>query len=224
MSGSADFARLLSCDPELRDTIWLVDFLQAVRVEELWCNPDQGFEGPDGFFYLALFSERRDGAQKLLTLEDLLATALEKGCGVAINPDQERPDWYFTYGHLWSLKAFGAFDIDAEGVEVSPASRVVPQGQVALSDPPEDFFPLYARNVLRRFASRAGLVDLKVVLVEDPDHEPQRSLLFSLFREDFASEDQFDAALYMIDWHLPPHYGIRAVAKSSEMTEGLVPL
>ena len=111
-----------------------------------------------------------------------------------------------------------------EGLSLPIHQAVVSGEGVALSDPPADFFPPYARGALRRYLKRARLESVGVTMVEDPEHEPQRSLIFSIFREDFADEDQFDATLYMIDWHLPPHYGIRSVAKDSEMAESFVPL
>ena len=217
-------SELLQVQSDQRDILWVAEFLRRVRTEPYWANTEFGFEAPDGFFYFGLFSERSDEAPHQVTVEELVQHATERGCGIAINPDRAQPDWFFTYGHLWSLRELGVFDVNVEGLTLPIEEVVVSGGGVLLSDPSPEFFPPYARTALRRYLARAGLNSVGVALVEDPEHEPQRSLLFSVFREDFHDEDRFDAVLYMIDWHLPPHYGMRSVAKDSEMAEGLVPL
>ncbi len=199
------------------------DIVEQLFEKRFFTKLGSGIEGPDGFFYLPIFDAARPDTADELSIPELVPEALKSGAGIVLNPDNEQPDAVFTFGQVWSYAEFGSFFYEPEKGSVSALD--VQGDEVTVSNPSADYFPLYARFALRRILQRAQPeMDWRVLHLQDPALDPPDALVFSLFKEDLASEEDFDALMFMIDWHLPPHYSIRAVDKSSELAEHFHPL
>lgn len=209
---------LLALRADFRDKSWFEEFFSTVVGAEFWGCSSKVLRAEDGFPYIALFTEKRDDTPEQLSIADILPIATENGFGAVINPHKIQPDWVFTYGQLWSLREFGSFVVKQDEVQ----DFEIPEDEdgIFVAEPSEEIFPLYARVSIKRFLLKFfKIADPQVLLLIDPREEPNSSFVFSVFEEDFAQRDDFEAIMMSIDWHLLPHFGLRAVPKNSELAE-----
>jgi hypothetical protein len=221
---------LFKVDREQRDQGWREQFYPAIVDASMATPADQVLQGPDGFPYFVLNLPPAEQAFETFCLSHILGTCLTEGLGIVIQPDPQPPEWVFPYGLLWSFKEFGMFEVaepDAGDEAETPdgdASSSATQS-ILVSQPSEAFFPPYARKVIRQFLEKkTGSSDLKVLLLTDPGKTPAKSLVFSVFAEDFDNQEQFGSVMYRLTWFLPPHYGLISIGKDSEFVKSLQPL
>jgi hypothetical protein len=69
-----------------------------------------------------------------------------------------------------------------------------------------------------------GVQNPGVFLVFRPSAVPPQQLVFSVFREDYATEPEFFGVLKRLSWFLPRNYSITGIPKVSEMCRHFVPL
>ncbi len=218
---TAKVVELLKVFADYRDQTWLMSFFRNVVEAQFWGNTAKVLDGEDGFPYIALFTEPREDTPEKLSIADVLPLATENGFGIALNPHKIKPDWLFTYGQMWSLREFGSLHVQEAEPNVVPVEIDESQERgIYVGEPTEAYFPPYARLVLKHFFQHIlKRENTKVMVIIDPSSKPENALTFSFFPEDFPSEKEFETALHMIDWHLPPHYGFRGVPKDSKLAE-----
>jgi hypothetical protein len=187
-------AELFAVPAASRDAAWTDAFYAAVPDADAAAG--RVADGPDGYPYASL---RVPGSGS--SLRASLDRCLADGTGLVFG-NGEDVEWVFHYGNLWSFKEFGTFDAWPRGV----APKASESRQVLTGAPSEALLPEYARVVLRRVLAAEGVegVEAKVLLVEEPDAAPPRSLMFPVFPD----HPRYDAVMRRLTWYLPPHYGL----------------
>lgn len=97
--------------------------------------------------------------------------------------------------------------------------------KVLIAQPSETFLPEYARKVIRNYLKKMmGVAEPGVFLLSRPGISPAQELVFSVFRENFASQEIFQGAMGALRWFLPRHYGLVSVPKDSQFSAYFQPL
>jgi hypothetical protein len=206
------FRELLDLPVEGRDISWRKKFYEYIQMIPLSMKGES--LGPDGFPYIQVQIILEDiQSTEGAFIKDLLDTCLEEGKGIACFDVHENIVWVFSYGSLRSFKELGNFemlDIDSSASQsaTGPDERSVMVGQ-----PNEEFFPTYARKVVREYFQTCGITDPHVVLFLDPNLTPPSSLLFSIFPEDFPEPQQFQTIMGRLSWFFYPSRGVVSVSK-----------
>jgi len=215
---------LLALRPNFRDQEWFDEFFSTVIGAEFWGISSKVLQTEDGFPYIALFTDKREDTPEQLSVADILPIATENGFGAVINPHKIQPDWIFTYGQLWSLRDFGSFVVKEDEIEELNLPDDEDKEGIFVTQPSEELFPHYARISIKRYLlKRYKIANPQVMMLIDPSEKPLSSFVFSIFEEDFQSKNDFEQVLMGIDWHLLPHYGLRALPKESEIAENFEP-
>jgi len=216
---------LLETQRASRDASWRQQFYDAVVTASFKCADPQVFQGPDGFPYFGLLSPEPFVPFESFCISNLLETLTGRGLGAAINPRPEgSPDWVFSYGDLLTLRHFKAFEPPGVRVQPPPAVETIQRKETVLvAQPSESFLPGYSRRAINDFlTTRVGIKNPGVFLMNRSSGEQQ--LVFSVFPEDFRSEDDFRQLLGRISWYLPRHYSVVAVERSSDLARSFQPL
>lgn len=192
---------------EARDHKWESQFFNEISKCKLRLLSPDPQEGPDGFPYLltATNGETTDEFQQILHW------AYKKGIGLVINPEQEYPDFVFTYGMLWSFKETGYF---YRTTQVMPNSLVELKAgaNFVYGEPSEQYLPVYARNILREFFRDQGLLAVKLMVFSED--QKNFDLLISIDSLGNPPTKEHDGIAEAISWFLPPHYSIALVHTS----------
>jgi hypothetical protein len=197
--------QLIKVESELRDELWEDRFLTALtecRLNILSADPQTG---PDGWPYLFVeISEDGEPAQKVL---HWLAT---RGIGLAVNPDQEYPDFILSWGMIWYFRETGRFfrrDVDslAGRVELSLA-------QIAHAGTPSpQFLPDYVRSILREFFRDQGVLNPRILVLSQD--RANYELAFSLESLGNPPESEHEGIAEAVSWFLPPHYSLLLISE-----------
>ena len=107
-----------------------------------------------------------------------------------------------------------------------PSQETLPKGnQVLIGQPSETFLPSYARKVIRIYLQRMmALPEPGVFLLSRSGVTPAQELVFSVFPENFASQEMFNGAMGALRWFLPRHYSVVSVPKDSQLAQYFQPL
>jgi hypothetical protein len=211
-----------------RDAQWTDAFFAAVQTAALRVPPEEVLKGPDGFPYLLMFIPPKDEDFQGVSLRVVLDTCLTKGVGIAIYPEtRDKPIFVFTYGQLWSYKAMGKFDArETEGRVFPsippPAGLGDDSGKVLVGAPSANYFPPFARTIVREYLKLNGVGIPRVAVVADSSGKRPQTLLFNLYREDFKSDDHLREVLLRLSWYFPPHYGIQPLVNRGTQVDELL--
>jgi len=198
-----DIYRLADVPSEDRQEDWETQFLTALAHARFRILIDEPQQGPDGWPYL-LAQIDPTGTETLLQLIDWLS---HQGVGLVLNPYKDTPDYVLTYGMIWNYKQNRTF--------LAPLNKQVPQqGQIVYradqaihaGPPSTEYWPDYARAVMREFLKSNGVGETKVlVLSEDQSHY---DLCFSLESFGNPPATEHRGLLEALSWFLPPHYSL----------------
>lgn len=215
---------LLQTPDSGRGPDWLVQFYAAVVDCSFADDTPQVFFGPDHFPYFSLNTPPTDRPFEAFCIRMVLEKLTEDGVGVAINRRGLGADWVFTYGDLLSLRMFGAFEIQSPTPR--PDRETLSKGkQVMIAQPSEDYLPSYARKVIRTYLQRMmAIPEPGVFLLSRPGVTPAQELVFSVFPENFASQEIFQGAIGALRWFLPRHYPVVSIPKDSRLAQYFQPL
>src|SRR5882724_11707927 len=210
---------LFQIPADQRDDQWKQSFYETVIDASFACRDPQVFSGPDGFPYFALMTPEPMKSFESYCLCNLVEFATDDGFGVAINPTETGADWVFTYGDLVTIRMFNSFEVPVEKRPPEHRTEILDQDeQVLLGSPSEEFLPGYVRAVLRRFlVDGVGLQDPQVLLMNRPFDSPTEQLVFSIYPEDFETEEIFNFVMGRITWFLPRHYPVVSVGREAEL-------
>jgi hypothetical protein len=219
---------LLAKPASARDARWQQE-LYANIVEASFASPAQQIiRGPDGFPYFALELPPVGKAFTCFSIAHLLEQCTHSGYGIVIEPARQPPGWVFSYGELWSLRAYGQVTGDPDdepssepsGVETIEESR-----KLLVGTPSDSFLPPWARPVLRAFLEKGiGLADPSVCLVVDAALRPTRNLVFNLFFDDPPKKMPLESAMRWLRWFLPPTRGVLAYNRATLAPGSFQPL
>jgi hypothetical protein len=216
---------LFAVSPEQRDDEWRNKFYANVVDVSFRCETPQLFAGPDGFPYFSLLSPEPHIGFESFCICNLVEAATRDGFGIVINRRADGADWVFSYGDLVTLRLTGGFHVPS--TPSSPPQKVLTSHgeKVLLGTPSETYLPTYARAVIRRFMQKSLNVENPGVflMVRASDPVPNQ-LVFSFFREDYGSDQEYFNVMRWISWFLPRNYQITGVPKSADLCRNFVPL
>ena len=131
-----------------RDENWRDEFLANIADCTLKLADTEVVMGSDGFPYYQLETAPKDKSFQAFVinnrLEDFL---LPKGFGIVLNPQNEQPDWVFSYGDLVNL--FLNEDFYTEDELFSNAQNQGPidgEEQLLVGQPSETILPQIVRD------------------------------------------------------------------------------
>ncbi len=218
---------LLASPGEARDDAWGAAFQANVLEASFASPPQQLLDGPDGFPYFALMTPPTATPFTAFSVAHVLEHCTSKGCGIVINPAAQPPSWVFSYGDLWSLRAYGRLDGDpSDELPLGQSgAQPAPAGEILVGAPSEAFLPTWARAVLRSYLQQAvGLADPRVCLVIHPALRPTRSLVFNLFVDGPPLRMPFQEVLSRLSWFLPSRRGLLAFNQATLAPESFLAL
>lgn len=192
---------LLKTPVDKRDTNWENDFFTSFTQSNIGLVSDGPVAGPDGWPYLLVTTTENatEPAQKVLHWLS------EKGVGLAVNPEQEYPDFVFPFGMIWHFRETGLFYRNQ--AEIPTGTVIVdPEQGLKAGAPTEDFLPSYVRKILRDFFRDQGRYAVKILIVQT--QENFYDLAFSLDSLGNPPEGEHSGIAEAISWFLPPHYSI----------------
>lgn len=228
-----EVADLLFVPREQRDRDWARRFYEAIGHAGMVTTPEQVLQGPDGFSYFVLNMPSPERSFEPLSAAQVLEFCLENSLGLVIEPLPGPPEWVISFGQLWSKKQFGRFDVNLEPDPAEDArsefdapeipSHLAGKQAVLAGQPNEFYFPVFARNALRKFLVDQGLEKPGALLLSNPADKPLETIVFSVFAEDFAENRQFENFMQRLSWFFPPHYRLSSINKSSELAKSFQP-
>ncbi len=215
---------LFAIAQEKRDEEWREKFYANVVDASFRCETPQIFRGPDGFPYFSLLSPKPLKSFDSFCICNLVETATTNGFGIAINRRADGADWVFSCGDLLTLRLTGGFKTPPVP-HIQRTEITQHEEKVLVAAPSESYLPLYTRAIIRRFMQQSlGVQNPGVVLLISGSDPQPNQLVFSVFREDYATEPEFFNVLKWLSWFLPRNYSITGIPKSSDLVKDFVPL
>lgn len=206
----------LQIQPESRDLDWEEKFFYFFSKSKVQLLNDAPQVGPDNWPYLMVeISNPIDKTEYDLpkTVEDsqkILNWLASKGIGLVVNPQQEYPDYVFTYGMIWNFKETGLFVRHNEGSS-NPGPTTMEfdlsnAGKLHAGVPTDKYLPKYVRSIIRNFLLDQGITNPKIlVLSADGKND---DLVFSLESLQKPPSAEHPGIAEALSWFLPPHYSI----------------
>lgn len=191
-----------------RDMIWEEKFFLEFSKANVAVLREAPELGPDGWPYLILESSQvaDESSQKIIQW------AAERGIGLVLNPNKEYPDYVFTYGMLWNFRQTGRF-LTAQKPKITPLSKFELNTDKGFysGHPTEEYFPSYARKVVRDFFRDQKINDVKILLVSADNKN--FDLVFSLESLGVPPVLEHQGILEAISWFMPPHYSLALMSE-----------
>ena len=211
-----------------RDEAWRGSFFDAIVDASLATTPSQLMQGPDGFPYFVLQLPPAGQPFTPFCVSHILEHCTDHGYGIVVQPGEGAPQWVFTYGDLFSLRAYQSFDgdpVDRQAPAGPPVDVLPKDTQVMVGAPSEAMLPPWARHAVAGFLTRVARVgDPRVLVMVEPSRAPGRHLVFNVHPEDFPTDQAFKAILHAIGWFMPPRRSVIALSRTSGLTDSFVPL
>lgn len=201
---------LLKQSESLRDEAWEQQFLSQLPSLRFQVLSDQVQQGPDGWPYL--FTNIEQEGDEGVLFSELQAWLLKQGVGLAINPQRSPPDYVLPYGQLWLYQTTGKFVTDVKPVLQGGETLVIEDGQkIVAGAPTEEYFPSYARQVLKEFLSQQG-VSRPQVLVLSTDSQ-NYDLCFSAESFGNPPTEEHVGILEALSWFFPANYSLALMSE-----------
>jgi hypothetical protein len=226
-------SRLFVVPRPQRDDAWRAAFYDAVVDASMATSATQLMEGPDGFPYFVLKLPEAGQPFTPFCVSHILEHCTDRGYGIVVEPQPAGPQWVFTYGDLFSLRAYGTFagdPADRDGAAGAPerasTTEVVPkETPVMVGAPSEAMLPKWSRGVLAGFITRNTPVkEPRVLVMVNASSPPGRHLVFNVHPEDFPKAETFRAILRAFGWFMPPGRSVVGLSRESDLTREFVPL
>jgi hypothetical protein len=199
---------VLTLVPEhLRDSQWEESFLRSLPDDFLRVKQATAENGPDSWPYLFCETDPKANEPALKIIEWLS----DKGIGLAINPRKEAPDFVLSYGMIWNFRERGEF-ITQTGPTSYENKIVLEKGTgIIAGDASADYFPPYARAIVRQFFLDQNVMVPKFLLIgKDNVHF---DLCFSLESLKAPPEAEHKGILEALSWFFPSHYSLALVSE-----------
>jgi hypothetical protein len=218
---------LFSVPKDQRDEKWKTDFFTVFPEATLrFTSEEQVKLEADGLPYAQLSLPIPGEPFQALTLTELIPWISETGIGVVFHDPDGEPGWVLTYGQIWSYREFGHFELPLEEAIPHEEMQVENPEDVLVYQPTDEYLPMYVRKQIKHFMTEAlQIPDEPSMLVMFQQHpKPITSLVFSLFAEDFQTEEEFMNILYIMSWFLPTNYAVAGISKESPLVNEMKPL
>jgi hypothetical protein len=189
-----------------RDLSWEKSLSRGFLESEVFLVEDQPFQGPDGFSYMHISSEKGSPVEK----DDFLTWCFESGMGLVLNlKDKKAPDYVFNYGMVWNYLLRGKF--------INEVPKMKEEGDdLYVHKIEEGYLPKDVRKVIKSFLEMNKIDDVKISLVSGGDGTPYE-LMWLFPKLKVENETDKTSLLEAIAWFLPLDY--RLAWADSEDTE-----
>jgi hypothetical protein len=228
VSKTAVLAELFATPREERDGAWRAKLFDAIESAAMTTTETQILQGPDGFPYFVLAMPEPGKPFSPVCLGEVLEHCTDRGVGIVVAPGEHGPEWVFSYGDLFSKRAYATFEGDPADVETTgaPATEVLQKDTAVMVGAPNDeMLPPWSRRVLASFIEQvAGVKQPSVLVMVRPSESPARNLVFNIHPEDFASPDEFGRVLKRLGWFLPRGRSVIGLSRTSSLATSFVPL
>ncbi|MCS4227381.1 hypothetical protein [Sphingobacterium sp. BIGb0165] len=194
-----------------RDELWRDTFLNNIAECTLKLAETEVVIGPDGFPYFQLESVPKDQNFQAFVIKNRLKDfVLPKGFGIAINTQNENPDWIFTYGDLVNYFLNEEFYTD-ESIfsQKNDQTTIGKDEEILVGQPSETILPYHVRTQLREFLDYYGVKNAKIMLIArnyKDEEKASQDLVFNIVANQFRTEKEFTNIMEAIGWFLPRHY------------------
>ncbi|MGN0002629.1 MAG: hypothetical protein ACI35V_04265 [Sphingobacterium composti] len=210
---------LLEIPFQERDEKWVAEFLQSVDQANFKLGSPEVVIASDGFPYIQLQNVKTDESFQAFVINKQLPTILMQGFGIVINPQNERPDWIFTYGDIANYELNDTFYSD-QSVFSNNKEQILIQAdeQILVGAPSDAILPKYLKNQLRDFLKHAGIETPKAMMIArnyENEQEVKQDLVFNFTPPQIADEKKFEFISNTIGWLLPRHYSVLFVDESA---------
>jgi len=207
-----------------RNAQWREKFLFNVIDAKFSIGDPEVLRGPDGYNYLHLLPPGSLGRSSDVVIKQWMDELIEKGIGVAINP-QQNPDWVFTAGDILNYKLNGEFYTATPNFNLEKEEVIQKEEEVLVGQPSEIYLPNQARLCIKNFLSQLGIETPRILLLARTKPEGMlQELAFDITRDDFEGDKDFDYAMQSVSWFLPSHYTIISLSKDSNLRDAFAPL
>lgn len=215
---TAAVAALFQVPREQRDADWIARFFAAVPDASMATSEQQVFRGPDGLPYFDLHLPEPEKPFETFCMTHLADHCTSNGFGIVFHPQDQPPQWVFSYGDLWHLRTHGKLML-----RHTDGSLGGEGDQVMVGTPSDRLLPPWARTVLKSFLEFLKVADPSVVLVVSQKATPAECLIFNLHPEDYPP-DIFQRNQQMLAWFIPPHLSLAFVGRGSQFESSFVRL
>ena len=217
---------LFSVPTEERDDSWTKSFYENIKTASYACDNPQIFNGPDGFPYFILRTPEANKPFESFCIQNMKDDfLLDKGFGVAINPNETSVDWVFSYGDIVNLHLNNELSTKTDNVQIENEVTLQKDEKILLAQPSESFLPTKARQNLKSFLQSIGIKRPQIMMVcRTIDGQVIQELAFNIFREDFQSLEQLNFRLKQISWFLPRQYVVLSLPKNSNFNSNFTDL
>lgn len=204
---------LLLVPNDKRDEAWEASFFKAIPTARFEFLSESPIEGPDGMAYLPV-KNAEDGEPT----QSVLNWLGEKGIGLVINPEKEKPDYVFSYGMIWNFLATGEFMTPMEDLQAGQKEFEVKPGQEMMAGTPSDtYFPPHVRALFKEFLRDQGVLKPRIVMLSQDGKN--YDLCFSLESLGNPPEKEWQGILQAFSWFFPLHYSFSIL--SEKMITGI---
>lgn len=206
----------LNTKEEDRNQAWDESFFKLISETNLRILTQDPQQGPDGWPYLmtetlpagSTLVENVDSSQKIF---HWLAT---RGIGLVVNPNRlPYPDFVFSYGMIWSFRETGFFMKYQTEVNQNKKLTLDNPSDVVFGEPSLEYFPQYARKVLKDFFRDQSVFDAKVLMISAD--KKNYDLCFSLESLGNPKTEEHEGILEALSWFFPPHYSLALISEKN---------
>lgn len=209
---------LVKIPRDQRNQAWIEQFFAALPQASMATTETQVFRGPDGMQYFDLHLPEQGKPFTAHCMAALAEHCTNNGLGLVVNPQNNPPDWVFSYGDLWHLRTHGGLSLRVVEGEIGRDGD-----QVMVAAPSDQLLPPWARTILKSFLEYLKVPSPAVLLIVSQKARPAECLVFNLHAEDFPPE-QFQHVQRLLAWFIPPHLNIAYVPKGSQFDGQFNPL
>jgi len=199
---------LLKKPIESRDEAWEKQFLELLPHAHVTLLNETPQMGPDQWPYL-LVRMHEEAKEPLAKILPWLA---QRGIGLAINPNQEAPDFVLNYGMIWNFVSTGRF-LNAANTQIKSLEKVeLENGQsITFGAPSKEYLPDYVKSILRQFLQDQGLMmpRIAVMSLDNKSYD----LCFSLESLDSPPATEHAGIAEALSWFLPMDYSIMLISE-----------
>lgn len=201
---------LLKVEPVERDEAWELAFLKALPQARVRVLSPEAQAGPDGWPYLFVAIENSPESEPVLNVLNWLSG---RGIGLAVNPQNDSPDFVLTYGMVWNFRERGEFLTESQFEGRSGSIEVSAGQEVLTAQPSEYYLPPYARSILKQFLADQGVFAPKVLMISFD----KKNYDFCFSAESFKSPSPAEQGAFAeaLAWFLPQHYVVSLVSEKA---------
>lgn len=200
-----DLKQLLAVPAKERDMAWTSEFFRVFPQSKLSLFKEESAPGPDGFSYAWVQIDPVKGGE--IPALDMISWAAQKNLGLVVNPNQEFPDYVFTFGMLWNFVTHGRFADLSRSNDLSTSQHANVNSPVLMKGPPNpEFLPPWVRQSIKDFLTENGFLTPKWQVVSLK--EKHFDFVFSQESFRLSQPEELKTMAEALSWFFPPEIGV----------------